>query len=60
MRATGPDRPPSGATSVTTPASLSFRATVYYATDPGNQNADSITDVSPDGGMSPPVRRTSA
>ena len=43
-----------------TPASLSFRATVYYATDPGNQNADSITDVSPDGGMSPPVRRTSA
>jgi hypothetical protein len=42
------------------PASLSYRATMYYATDPSNQNTDSIADVSPDGGMSPAVRRVAA
>ena len=42
------------------PASVSYRATVYYATDPNSQNADSLADVSPDGGMSPPERRTAA
>ena len=40
------------------PASLSYRATVYYAVDPNND--DSVTDVSPDGGMSSPLRRTAA
>ena len=38
------------------PASLSYRATVFYAV--GSNNDDSITDVSPDGGMSAPLRRT--
>jgi hypothetical protein len=42
------------------PASLSYRATVFYAADPSNENTDSITDVSPDGGMSTPLRRTAA
>ena len=42
------------------PASLSYRASVYYGVDPNNVNADSITDVTPDGGMSAPLRRTSA
>jgi hypothetical protein len=42
------------------PASLSYRATIYYTTDPKNANADDITDVSPDGGMSRPVPRTAA
>jgi hypothetical protein len=42
------------------PASLSYRATVYYAVDPNNANDDSITDVSPDGGMSAAVGRTNA
>lgn len=40
------------------PASLSYRATVYYAVDPSKD--DSITDVSPDGGMTTPLRRTAA
>jgi hypothetical protein len=39
---------------------LSYRATVYYGVDPSNANADSITDVSPDGGMTAPLRRTAA
>ena len=38
------------------PASLSYRATVFYAV--GSSNDDSITDVSPDGGMSAPLRRS--
>jgi len=42
------------------PASFSYRATVYYAADPANANGDSIADVSPDGGLSPAIRRTSA
>jgi hypothetical protein len=42
------------------PASFSYRATVYYAADPGNPNGDSIADTSPDGGMSPAIRRTAA
>jgi hypothetical protein len=42
------------------PASLSYRASVYYAADPTNSNSASVTDVSPDGGMTGPVRRTAA
>jgi hypothetical protein len=38
------------------PASLSYRATVFYAA--GANSDDSIIDVSPDGGMSSPLRRT--
>lgn len=40
------------------PASLSYRATVYYAIAPDSD--ESVTDVSPDGGMSAPLRRTAA
>jgi hypothetical protein len=40
------------------PASLSYRATVFYGTDPNSE--DSVTDVAPDGGMTGPVRRTAA
>ena len=42
------------------PASLSYRATVFYAADPNNASSASITDVSPDGGMAGPMRRTAA
>ena len=42
------------------PASLSYRATVFYAADPANQNTASITDVAPDGGLTGPVGRTAA
>jgi hypothetical protein len=40
------------------PAALSYRATVFYAVNATND--DSITDASPDGGMSAPLRRTAA
>lgn len=40
------------------PASLSYRATVFYGADPNSE--DSIIDVAPDGGMTGPVRRTAA
>lgn len=40
------------------PASLSYRATVFYAIGPNTE--ESITDVSPDGGMSTPLRRSAA
>ena len=40
------------------PGSLSYRATVYYSANASND--DSITDVSADGGMSAPLRRTAA
>ena len=40
------------------PASLSYRATVFYGTDPNSD--ESVIDVSPDGGMSAPLRRTAA
>ena len=42
------------------PTSLSYRASIYYTTDPKNENGDVITDASPDGGMSGPVPRTAA
>ena len=42
------------------PASFSYRATFYYATDPSTQNGESISDVSPDGGLSPAIRRVAA
>jgi hypothetical protein len=42
------------------PASLSYRASIYYGTDPKNENADVVTDVSPDGAMSGQVPRTAA
>lgn len=40
------------------PPSLSYRATVFYAIGPNTE--ESITDVSPDGGMSTPLRRSAA
>lgn len=40
------------------PASLSYRATVFYAMGPNTE--ESVTDVSPDGGMSTPLRRSAA
>ena len=42
------------------PTSLSYRASIYYGTDPKNPDADGITDASPDGGMSGRVPRTAA
>lgn len=42
------------------PASVSFRVTMYYATDPKNANSDVATDVSPDGGLSGPISRPAA
>jgi hypothetical protein len=42
------------------PTSLSYRASIFYGTDPKNENADVITDASPDGAMSGPVPRTAA
>ena len=42
------------------PAALSYRATIYYDTDPKVDNAGVITDVSPDGAMSAPLGRTAA
>ena len=42
------------------PASFSYRATFYYAADPSTQNGESISDVSPDGGMSPVIKRVAA
>lgn len=40
------------------PAGLAYRATVFYAVNATGD--DSITDASPDGGMSAPLRRTAA
>ena len=42
------------------PSSLSYRASIYYGTDPKNPDGEGITDVSPDGGMSGQVPRTAA
>ncbi len=42
------------------PATVSFRVTTYYDTDPKNTNSDVATDVSPDGGLSRPVARPAA
>jgi hypothetical protein len=40
------------------PAAFSYRVTIYYDPDPRNETAEVITDVSPDGGMSPAVKRS--
>jgi hypothetical protein len=39
------------------PAAFSYRVTIYYDTDPTNEEADVVTDVAPDGGLSKPVAR---
>lgn len=39
------------------PASFSYRVTINYDSDPKNENADVLTDVAPDGGLSKPVPR---
>ena len=39
------------------PAAISYRVTIYYDTDPSNEEADVVTDVAPDGGLSRPVAR---
>ena len=41
------------------PASFSYRATIFYDTNPADENADVISDVAPDGGWSFPVARPS-
>jgi len=41
------------------PASFSFSATIFYDTNPKNDNADVASDVAPDGGLSFPVTRPS-
>jgi hypothetical protein len=39
------------------PAAVSYRVTIYYDTDPKNEDADVVTDVGPDGGLSRPIAR---
>ncbi|HEV3364794.1 MAG TPA: hypothetical protein VG795_11785 [Acidimicrobiia bacterium] len=39
------------------PASLSYRVKIHYDTDPKNEDADVVTDIAPDGGLSRPVAR---
>jgi len=39
------------------PAAVAFSATMYYDTNPKNDNADVASDVAPNGGMSFPVNR---
>ncbi|MEW6477777.1 MAG: hypothetical protein AB1679_36490, partial [Actinomycetota bacterium] len=39
------------------PASVAFRAMIYYDSNPKDENADVATDVTPNGGMSFPVTR---
>ena len=39
------------------PATFWYRVTMYYATDPANQNGESVTDVAPDSSLSRPVSR---
>ena len=40
------------------PAAFAYRVTIYYDPDPKDENAEIITDVSPDGGMSPAIKRS--
>jgi hypothetical protein len=40
------------------PASFSYRASIYYDTDPEDENADVLFDVTPNGGLSRPVKRS--
>ncbi|HEV7864596.1 MAG TPA: hypothetical protein VGR20_17950 [Acidimicrobiia bacterium] len=37
------------------PASFAYRATMYYDTNPKDENADVVSDVAPNGGLSFPV-----
>lgn len=39
------------------PASVAFRAVMYYDTNPKDENADVASDVTPNGGMSSPASR---
>ena len=39
------------------PASVAYRVKIYYDTDPKNADADVVTDVGPDGGLSRPLAR---
>ena len=39
------------------PASFSYRVSIYYDTDPEDENADVLYDVTPNGGLSRPVKR---
>ncbi|HKY77609.1 MAG TPA: hypothetical protein VJS45_15850 [Acidimicrobiia bacterium] len=39
------------------PASFQYRVTMYYDTDPKNENANVASDVAPDGGLSVPISR---
>jgi hypothetical protein len=39
------------------PAAISYRATLYYDTNPKDDNADVASDIAPNGGMSFPVAR---
>ena len=39
------------------PASFQYRVTMYYDTNPKDENADVASDVAPDGGLSIPVSR---
>ncbi len=39
------------------PASFAYRVTIYYDTNPKNEDADVVTDVAPNGGLSRPVAR---
>lgn len=41
------------------PEAISYRATLYYDTNPSDDNAEVVTDSAPDGGWSPPVARPS-
>lgn len=40
------------------PTAFSYRVTIYYDTDPKNENAAVITDTTPDGGLSRPIARS--
>lgn len=42
---------------VGSPASFSYRAKMYFDTDPADADADVLTDTAPDGGLSRPVAR---
>jgi hypothetical protein len=39
------------------PAQFSYRVSLYYDTDPADEDADVLTDVTPNGGLSRPVAR---
>jgi hypothetical protein len=39
------------------PASFSYRVTLYYDTNPKDENADVASDVAPNGGLSLPISK---